>query len=56
MEALRIYDSTAYKSNIELLTVLFTKLEEPAVADPEVTEEKMVTDEDGTVTKTVSTF
>ena len=35
LEALRIYSSTAYKDDIESLTVLFTKLEQPVVKEPE---------------------
>ena len=40
IEALRVYSSAAYKSDIEALTVLFTKLDLPTVvipADPTVT-------------------
>ena len=35
LEALRIYSSTAYKDDIESLTVLFTKLEQPVVKEIE---------------------
>ena len=35
LEALRIYSSTTYKDDIESLTVLFTKLEQPVVKEPE---------------------
>ena len=33
--ALRIYSSSVYKDDIESLTVLFTKVEQPAVKEPE---------------------
>jgi len=40
MEALRVYASISYRVDIELITPLFTELEEPTVEeprDPEVT-------------------
>ena len=39
LEALRIYSSYAYKSDIESLTVLFTSLQTPTVSKPEDPEE-----------------
>ena len=56
IEALRVYSSVAYRSDIEALTVLFTKLEVPTVvipADPTVTKIKM---EDGTIIERTSKF
>ena len=56
IEALRVYSSVAYKSDIEALTVLFTKLEVPTVvvpADPKVTKIEM---EDGTIIEHTSKF
>ena len=56
IEALRVYSSVAYKSDIEALTVLFTKLEVPTVvipADPTVARIKM---EDGTIIERTSKF
>ena len=56
IEALRVYSSVAYKSDIEALTVLFTKLEVPTVvvpADPKVTKIEM---EDGTIIERTSKF
>ena len=35
IEALRVYAATAYKPDIEALTVLFTKLEKPSVKEPD---------------------
>ena len=56
MEALKIYASTAFKNDIEALTLLFTGLKEPMVPEPEDPEEEMTVAEDGTVTRTVSVF
>ena len=56
IEALSVYSSVAYKSDIEALTVLFTKLEVPTVViptDPTVTKIKM---EDGTIIERTSKF
>ena len=56
IEALRVYSSVAYKSDIEALTVLFTKLEVPTVvvpADPKVTKIEV---EDGTIIERTSKF
>ena len=56
MEALRVYLSTAYKSDIKYLNSLFTELKEPSVdvpADP-VTIKSI--DEDGKVVNTTSRF
>ena len=56
IQALRVYFSVTYKSDIEALTVLFTKLEVPTVvtsADPTVTKIKM---EDGTIIERNSKF
>ena len=35
VKALRVYASSAYKNDIESLTVLFIKLEEPKVKEPD---------------------
>ena len=35
IEALRVYSSSAYKNDIEALTILFTKLEAPTVSKPD---------------------
>ena len=56
MEALRIYASTAYKNDIESLTVLFMELEEPTVAEPQGPEETVTFDDDGVSTTSVSKF
>ena len=56
MDALRIYASTVYKSNIELLIILFTGLEEPWVAEPKQPEMKKITDKDGKVTEVTTKF
>ena len=63
-EALRIYSSTAYKSDIESLNQLFTELKEPSVDEPPGPKEvemkdktgKIMIDEDGEVIMTISKF
>ena len=55
LEALRIYSSYAYKSDIEFLTVLFTSLQTPTVSKPEDPEETTST-VDGKEVRTVSKF
>ena len=47
VERLRVYCSKAYKSDIESLTPLFTKLEKPKVKQPEDPVMIKTTDEDG---------
>ena len=54
MEALMIYESSVYKSDIESMNILFTELKTPTVAKPEDPEETITTDTDGNKTKTVS--
>ena len=49
MEALHIYSSTAYKSDIELLNKLFTGLNEPSVDDPPGPKEVVMTNNLGKV-------
>ena len=56
MEALRIYASTAYKSDIESMTALFTSLEEPRVKELKEPEETRTTNEDGSTKITISKF
>ena len=64
MEALRIYSSTAYKSDIESLNQLFTELKEPSVDEPPGPKEvemkdktgKIMIDEDGEVIMTITKF
>ena len=56
IEALRVYSSVAYKSDIEALIVLFTKLKVPTVVipdDPTVTKIKI---EDGIIIERTSKF
>ena len=56
MEALRIYASSAYKNDIESMTILFTELKNPIVIKPDDPEETISTDADGKETKVVSRF
>ena len=56
MESSRIYASTAYTNDTESLTVLFTELEEPTVAEPEGPEEEVVFSDNGTSMMTESKF
>ena len=64
MEALRIYSSTTYKSDIELLNRLFTDLKEPSVNEPLGPKEtvmkdkmgKVMLDENDEVITTISKF
>ena len=51
METLRICSSKVYRSNIELLTTLFTEQEEPWVAEPKEPETMKITRKDGKVTE-----
>ena len=54
MEALRIYASSVYKSDIESMNVLFTELKTPVVIKPEDPQETVMTDAEGNETRFVS--
>ena len=56
MEALRLYASTAHKSDINSMNILFAELEEPMVAETMVPKEVITTDKDELITTTVSRF
>ena len=56
IEALRVYSSSEYKSEIESLNVLFTNLETPSVKKPKEPEETVTFDRDGASISTISRF
>ena len=56
MEALHVYTPTAYCSDIEALTPLFSDLQKPTVDDPKDAEIKITKDKKGVETETISTF
>ena len=54
MEALRIYTSSVYKSDIDLMNILFTELKTPVVIKPEDPKETTVTSVKGKETTYIS--
>ena len=56
MEKLRFYCSKAYKSDIESLTPLFTRLEKPSVKKPEDPVMTITKDKDGNDVEVISKF
>ena len=56
IEALRVYYSSEYKSDIESLNVLLTNLETPSVKKPKEPEETVTFDRDGASISSISRF
>ena len=56
METLRVYSSSAYRSNIKSTNPLFSDIEGPVLEEPEDPEAKITKDKKGVETKTISKF
>ena len=54
MGALRNYASSMYRSDIELMNILFVELKTPTVSKPEDPKETVTTDIQGRTIKTIS--